>query len=84
VVILKRRLDPPIQLCAGGGRRTLGNGRYPGGWTRLPYLRILAHHDRPYLHYLPSFEILLKWCREKLQLTQYVAALKLASVKMGA
>jgi hypothetical protein len=32
-----------IKTIVGGGG-TPGDGRIPGGWTRLPYLRILAHH----------------------------------------
>ena len=43
-MILKRRLDPSIQLCVGGGQEPQVMGAKTGGWTRLPYLLILAHH----------------------------------------
>jgi hypothetical protein len=47
-------------------------GAKPRGMDPPPYLPILAHHDRYYLHYLARFGIVMWSYGEELRTTRYV------------
>jgi hypothetical protein len=77
-------LDRRIQPCGRRAKNPQVMGANPQGWTRLPYLLILAHLDRPHLHLLMCFGIVFSRKGQTITNPMCVEALKLASVKMGA